>query len=109
MTLRKILLWAVFVDFTVFSIWVLAEVGYFGIWQAGISSPGAMQLLFDLVVCCLLIVLWLKKDAEQLGMNPYPWIVSILLTGSLAILLYLLVREYRLDAKPGSTAQTING
>lgn len=98
MTLKKFLLWFLFIDFSIFSAWAMWEVGYFGIWAAGFTSAGAMQILFDLVVCCLLITAWIKQDAHKWGMNPYPWIGATFLTGSIAPLTYLLVREYRKDS-----------
>lgn len=95
MTGRKWILWLVFLDFSAFSFWVLWQVGYFGIWSAGLTDIASMQLLFDLVVSCVLISIWLKNDAAAKGMNPYPWMIAIFLTGSWAVLIYLLVREYR--------------
>lgn len=95
MTLRKFLLWFLFIDFALFSTWVMYEIGYFGIWQAGFVSSGSLQILIDLAICCVLICSWLKKDAEQRGINPYPWMLATFATGSLAPLLYLLIREYQ--------------
>ncbi len=95
MTLRKALLWILFVDFAVFSTWVLWDTGYLGIWLAGMASPASAQILLDLVISCLLISVWIKGDAEQRGINPWPWMIAIGFTGSLATLVYLLVREYQ--------------
>jgi len=76
------------------------KIGYMGIWQAGIESPGSLQILLDLAVCCLLICSWIKNDAQARGVNPYPWIVATFTSGSLAILVYLIVREYQKSPKP---------
>lgn len=97
MTLKRFLLWFLFIDFVAFSSWVMWQVGYFGIWQAGFESPASIQILMDLVICCLIITSWIKKDAETRGMNPYPWIIGTVLTGSIAPLAYLLVREYKIS------------
>ncbi len=94
MTLRKILLWILLIDFALFSAWAMWEVGYIGIWQAGLTSPGSMQILADLVIACLLIMSWIFADARARGLNPWPWMVATLFVGSLAPLTYLLVREY---------------
>jgi hypothetical protein len=94
MSVRKFLLWGMFIGFSLFSTWVLWEVGYFGIWQAGFTSAGGLQILLDLVICCFLIASWMKKDAESRGLNPYPWIIGTLFMGSISPLVYLLVREY---------------
>lgn len=80
MTLRKALLWILFVDFAAFSSWVMWDAGYLGIWQAGMASPASGQILLDLVIACVLISVWIKGDAESRGINPWPWMVAIALT-----------------------------
>lgn len=95
MTLRKTLLWVLFVDFAIFSTWVMWDAGYLAIWQAGMVSPASWQLLIDLALACLLVMVWIKQDAEQRGVNPWPWMVAIVFAGSLASLLYLIVREHQ--------------
>lgn len=95
--LRKWVLWFVLIDFSIFSAWVLWEVGYMGIWAAGFESSGSIQILFDLVIACLIICTWVVSDAKSRGVNPTPWIIATLCTGTIALLCYLLVREYQLD------------
>jgi hypothetical protein len=104
MTLKRFLLWFLFIDFVAFSSWVMWQVGYIGIWQAGFESPASLQILLDLVICCLLITSWIKKDAEQRGVNPYPWIIATVFSGSIAPLAYLLVREYKVSNTTPITA-----
>lgn len=94
MKLKKLLLWFTLIDFSLYSTWVMWDVGYFGIWQAGFTSPASGQLLLDLAICCVLISSWIKGDAQARGVNPWPWIVATFLAGSLAPLVYLIVREY---------------
>jgi len=93
--LRLALLWTVFLGFALFSTWVLWQEGYWGIWQAGLVSAGSQQILIDLVIACLIISVWLRADAKAHGMNPVPWLLGVLTTGTIAILVYLLVREHR--------------
>jgi len=95
MTFKQICLWISFISFSIFSSWVMWNIGYMGIWQAGFESSGSLQILLDLAVCCLLICSWIKSDAKNRGINPYPWFVAVLTSGSLAILVYLIVREYQ--------------
>ena len=102
MNVKKIGLWTILISFSVFSSWVMLNVGYVGIWQAGLESPASFQILLDLVICCLIISSWINADARSRGINPLPWFVAILTTGSLAILVYLVVREHK---KP--TIQTL--
>jgi len=99
MNLRKLLLWFIFIDFAAFSAWVMWHEGYMGIWQAGFVSSASLQILLDLAICCFLICSWIKRDAEERGVNPYPWIIATLLTGSIAPLVYLIVREYQTTSR----------
>ena len=104
MNIKRICLWVIFISFSVFSSWVMWKVGYAGIWQAGMESPGSFQILLDLAICCLVICSWINADARSRGINPYPWFVAVLTTGSLAILVYLIAREHQKSANP--TLQT---
>jgi len=81
------------------------NVGYAGIWQAGLESTGSLQILLDLAICCLIICSWINTDARSKGINPYPWFVAVLTTGSLAVLVYLIAREHR---KPARSALQTN-
>lgn len=82
-------------DFAALSLWAMYEVGYVGIFAAGLSSPGAMQILADVIILALLACLWLVADARARGLNPWPYVVITLCAGSFGPLLYLLVREWR--------------
>ncbi len=95
MTIRKLLLWMVLIDFALFTGWVLWQVGYMGIIQAGLSSPGAMQISVDLIILGSLFCVWMYRDAQARKVNPWPWLVLTALLGSLVPLTYLLIREYR--------------
>lgn len=93
-TLKKWILWIVLIDFGIFSSWVMWKVGYLGIWQAGLSSPGAQQILVDLVIAAGLICSWMVVDARKRGVNPWPWVLVTFAAGSFGPLAYLLWREY---------------
>lgn len=94
MKLRTILLLVIFALFGGYSFWLLFDIGYFAIWQAGFTSPAAVQILLDLVVSCLIISSWMIGDAKARGINVKPWLVAVLATGSIAILIYLIIREF---------------
>ncbi len=95
MTIRKALLWTIFIGFTAYSTWVMWQVGYMGIWQGGFGTIGSTQVTLDLVIACLLISSWMIGDAKARGVNPYPWIAAVVVSGSIAILAYLVVREHK--------------
>lgn len=108
-TLRKTLLWIVLVSFSVFSTWVMWDIGYLGIWQAGIVSNGSLQILLDLGIACLIICSWIIGDARARGVNPVPWVIATFSIGTIAPLAYLLVREYQLERafdQPGAAVKS---
>ncbi len=106
-SLRKLLLWGIFLTFTPYSFWVMYEVGYFGIWAGGFLSLGSTQILIDLVIACLLFSSWMIGDARHRGVNVAPWLVGVLTSGSVAALAYLLAREYGLGEKQKRTPSAI--
>ncbi|MGB3620291.1 DUF2834 domain-containing protein [Ketobacter sp. MCCC 1A13808] len=93
MKLKKVMLWLLLADMVLFSGYVMWEVGYMGIWQAGFSSLGSMQILLDLVICCIILASWMVMDARKRGVNPWPWIAATVPLGSIVPLIYLIVRE----------------
>lgn len=93
MKIVKLSLVSVLVLFGGFSTWVMWQVGYSGIWLAGLDNPGSLQILLDLAIACTLICSWIYQDAKSRGINPYPWFIATLLGGSLAPLVYLICRS----------------
>lgn len=100
MNIKKTGLWLMLISFSLFSGWAMWQVGYVGIWKAGLVSSGSLQILLDLVICCIIICSWINVDAQSRNINPYPWFLAVLTTGSLAILVYLVMREHQKMAAP---------
>lgn len=98
MNLRQCLIGAVLLAFTAFSLVAIEEVGYFGLWQAGLASNASLQVLLDLCIACGLGGLWLIGDARQRGVSAWPWLIAVLTLGSIGLLAYLFMRER--DAAP---------
>lgn len=86
----KAILIVVLLGFGAYSGWAMWQVGYFGIWQAGLNGPGETQILLDLVVACLLICSWMVQDARSRGRNAWPYVAVTLAAGSFGPLAYLL-------------------
>ncbi len=93
----KALLIAVLVVFGGYSMWVMTQVGYLGVWTGALANPGSGQVLADLVVACLLICTWMVKDARERGGNAWPFVIVTLAAGSFGPLLYLLLRPKTAD------------
>lgn len=90
----------VLLDFAALTAWALYDVGYLGIFAAGLSGPASMQILADLVILGGLACLWMIADARAHGTNPWPYVVITLLAGSFGPLLYLLARQRRKHVAP---------
>ena len=90
MTMLKPALWLVTIAFTAFSLWVLTQIGYFGIWQGGFANLGSTQITVDLVIACLIGVGFIVRDCRALGRTWWPWAALTLATGSMGLLAYLL-------------------
>lgn len=95
MNWKTILIAIVLFDFALLSAYAIHQVGYLGIWQAGLASWGAVQLLVDLVILGGMAALWIVNDARARGVNPWPYVLVTLAAGSFGPLAYLLRREWR--------------
>jgi hypothetical protein len=95
MNTRTLSLLLILGGFSALSLYAMYEVGYFGIWQAGLANAGALQILADLVIACLLIIFWMVRDAREHGLNPWPFVLITLAGGSFGPLFYLLRREWQ--------------
>ena len=93
MSSTSLLLIAVLAAFGAFSSYAMLQVGYFGIWEAGFQNVGALQILCDLVISCLLISSWMVIDARRNGRKAWPYVLLTLVGGSFGPLLYLLLRS----------------
>lgn len=93
MSVRHVVLWTVLIAFSTYSTWAMWDVGYLGIWEAGLQSKASLQILLDLVITCSLAGLWLIGDARVRQVRAWPWLAGILLTGSIGLLAYLIARE----------------
>jgi RsiW-degrading membrane proteinase PrsW (M82 family) len=67
--------------------------GIIGIFTSIFQSFGSVQIYVDLVISLTLIMVWMWRDANATGRNPWPWIVATLLVGVFSPLLYLLTRK----------------
>ena len=91
--MRTALLALILLAFGAYSIYVMWDFGYLGIWRAGFANAAALQILLDLVITCLLISSWMIADARTKGLTAWPFVGITLAAGSFGPLLYLLYRE----------------
>jgi hypothetical protein len=90
MTMLKPALWLIASAFAAFSLWVLMQIGYLGIWQGGFANLGSTQITVDLVIACLIGVGFIARDCRAQGRTWWPWAALTLATGSMGLLAYLL-------------------
>ncbi len=76
--------------FSAFSLWVLMQVGYLGIWKGGLASLGSAQITADLVIACTLLTGYIARDCRARGRPWWPWALLTAVAGSLGPLAYLL-------------------
>ncbi|MEO0369207.1 MAG: hypothetical protein AAF197_10540 [Pseudomonadota bacterium] len=79
----------VLILFGAFSIWVVTQVGYIGIFTYHLHSPAGWQVITDLVIACILVLTWMIPEAKASGRNPWPFVIMTLFLGSIGPLAYL--------------------
>ena len=87
--LRQRIALLVLLVFGLFSAWVVSEVGYVGIFTYHLHSPAGWQVFTDLVIACVLVLVWMIPEAKAKGRNPWPFVILTLLAGSIGPLAYL--------------------
>ncbi|MBO6668113.1 DUF2834 domain-containing protein [Parvibaculum sp.] len=96
---RLIALIAVILAFGALSAQALMEAGYIGIFLQHFETYAGMQVLTDLVIVCVLAIIWMIGDAKTSGVNPWPFVVLTLAAGAFGPLFYLVAREVKSRAK----------
>jgi hypothetical protein len=91
MNSRILLLIAVLLGFGGLTALALSEHGYWGILSFHFPSSAGWQVLVDLVIVCLLAMIWMVVDARRTGRTVWPYLLLTLTFGSFGPLLYLLV------------------
>ncbi|MCA9662245.1 MAG: DUF2834 domain-containing protein [Myxococcales bacterium] len=91
---KKILLTLLLIDFLATTVWALVEHGGYVTAMADLlASPVGKLATFDLVIALTIATVWMWRDATARRMNPLPYVVLTLLTGSAGPLLYLVRRR----------------
>lgn len=87
------LLWFVFIDFVIYTGYVVWQEGYFGFLTMAMSGLWNMQVFLDLVIALLMVCTWMLLDARNRGVNGWPYVIATFFIGSIAPLWYLIRRE----------------
>lgn len=86
---RRILAILILIPFSALSAFAVFKVGYLGIFDYHRHSPAGWQVFSDLVIACILILVWLIPEAKRNGRNPWPFVAITVCLGSFGPLLYL--------------------
>jgi len=76
------------IPFTVLSIYAVYKVGYIGVIDYQRHSPAGWQVFADLVIACILLLMWIFPDAQKSGRNPWGYALITLVAGAFGPLLY---------------------
>lgn len=90
---KSLLLIAVLLAFGALSARALIDHGYLGIFAFHFTSTAGMQVITDLVIVCVLAMVWIMVDARRSGRTAWPYLLLTLTAGSFGPLLYLLIGE----------------
>lgn len=53
----------------------------------------SVQIYVDLVIAVVVIGVWIYRDANKRGRNPWPWLIAAAIVGMFSPLIYLLTRN----------------
>ena len=97
--MKRFLVAALLVDFTVLTGYALFAGGFSGIAELFTSSnPWTYQLMADFLICLGISVAWMIGDAKKRGVAWKPYVVLTLLTGSIGPLVYIVRHALRSPA-----------
>jgi hypothetical protein len=84
-----------FIGFLLYTSWVAItrEVSLLTYLTSLRANSWGAQILADLFISLCLVCTWLVRDARGRSRRAWPWVVATPVVGSLAPLLYLVVRE----------------
>jgi hypothetical protein len=89
---RSRLALAVFVPFTAFSFWVIAQSGVTGLFHV-LRAPWGLQVFLDLVIAMTVASTVVARDARARGLKAWPWFLAMAALGSIGLLGYFVYRD----------------
>ncbi len=95
MNWKRTLAIAILLPFGALTAYALNAVGYWGLFEYQLASPGGWQVFVDLVIALVLFCGWMIADARRNGRTVWPYLVATLFLGSFGPLFYLLMTPGR--------------
>jgi hypothetical protein len=107
-TLKKIGLVLLFLDFAALTVWAAVSGSSAAQMEQLFTNPWGIQIAVDLCIAASFGIRWMWRDAKAHGINPVPWALAVIPTGSLALLAYAIRRSFLSEA-PGREASSRHG
>ena len=85
----------VFATFTVYSLGVVYAEGYLAFLAVPLAGGWSTQITLDLGIALVLATFWMVPDAKKHGVSPWPFVAALPALGSVAMLAYLVAREWK--------------
>jgi hypothetical protein len=95
---QLLVLLAVFVPFTAFSVRVIGLHGFGGLFDLVGRDPWALQMFLDVLIFYTLFSAWMVGDARARKIPSWPYVIATMTMGAMGALAYLVHRELRTDA-----------
>jgi Terpene cyclase DEP1 len=89
----RLLLIAVTAVFSLFTLWLIAQVGVAGFYRTLLATTTGWQAFADLVIALTLVLSWMLQDARRSGRRFWPYLLVTLAVGSIGPLCYLLLAK----------------
>lgn len=81
--------------FAALSAWPIMTEGYFGFIKVHTQGPWGYQVIADLLIALSLFLIWMIRDARQHKLPAWPFVLAVLVSGSIGALAYVAVRAWR--------------
>ena len=92
MNIKQLAAEVILIAFSVFSVYVVYQYGYIGLFEQALTNAATVQVFLDLTISLSLVMVWMWQDAQKQDIAPLPYILLTLTLGSIGPLLYLVRR-----------------
>lgn len=103
---RFVVALVVFLAFSIYSLEVTLAEGYLAFLEVPMQGGWATQITLDLVMAASIATMWLVPDAKKREIPAWPFLVTLPFLGSMSLLAYLVVREWKLARVPSPALAT---
>jgi len=103
MNRKQLVLSAVMIAFLAQESYAIVLYGYIGFFRMMFANFASFTALVDLIIALVLILAWMRDDAQQRKVSAIPYLILTLALGSVGPLLYLIRRF----AEPAQSTATV--